>query len=169
MLTGWPRLGFTREIFPDAKLIHVMRDGRAVAQSFMETSWWEGWWGPQNWGWGELLPEYLREWESHERSFVALAAISWKVYMDNYEAARKLLPAGSILEVRYEDLCDDTGGILGEVLKYCELPPSVILDRAVEKIPVVSNNDKWRHVFSSRQQRILNDVLAEYLEKYNYR
>src|SRR5579864_929547 len=30
-VTGWPRVGFLREIFPNAKFIHVVRDGRPVA------------------------------------------------------------------------------------------------------------------------------------------
>src|SRR5262245_34783722 len=29
--TGWPRAGFVRRIFPEARFIHVVRDGRAVA------------------------------------------------------------------------------------------------------------------------------------------
>lgn len=29
--TGWSRLGFFSSIFPDAKFIHIVRDGRAVA------------------------------------------------------------------------------------------------------------------------------------------
>jgi hypothetical protein len=30
-ITGWPRLGYLAEVFPQARFIHVLRDGRAVA------------------------------------------------------------------------------------------------------------------------------------------
>lgn len=29
-ITGWPRIGFLKKAFPDAKFIHLVRDGRAV-------------------------------------------------------------------------------------------------------------------------------------------
>src|SRR5687768_5472099 len=32
-LTGWPRIGYLNEIFPDAIFIHLVRDGRDVANS----------------------------------------------------------------------------------------------------------------------------------------
>ena len=50
--TGFPRCEFFLEIFPDARFIHVMRDGRAVANSLLNVPWWDGtienswWWGP---------------------------------------------------------------------------------------------------------------------------
>ncbi len=34
-ITGWPRIGFLSEVFEDARFIHVMRDGRAVANSML--------------------------------------------------------------------------------------------------------------------------------------
>jgi hypothetical protein len=63
-VTGWPRMGFLKEIFPDAKFIHVYRDGRAVANSFLTVNWWSGWRGPSNWRWGELTPEQKERWEN---------------------------------------------------------------------------------------------------------
>lgn len=45
-ITGWPRVGFLHEIFEDAKFIHLIRDGRAVAYSLLQQPWWEGWRGP---------------------------------------------------------------------------------------------------------------------------
>jgi hypothetical protein len=38
--TGWPRTGFVSAVFPDARFIHVVRDGRAVVASDLQTSWW---------------------------------------------------------------------------------------------------------------------------------
>jgi hypothetical protein len=32
-ITGWPRIGFLAEIFEGAKIVHVVRDGRAVINS----------------------------------------------------------------------------------------------------------------------------------------
>ena len=44
-ITGWPRLGFLNEMLEDAKFIHLVRDGRAVASS-LHVDFWRGWYGP---------------------------------------------------------------------------------------------------------------------------
>src|SRR5919202_2026517 len=87
-ITGWPRIGFLSEIFEDARFIHVMRDGRAVANSMLNVYFWQGWKGPQDWGWGELSSAQENEWNEHGQSFVVLAAIQWKILMEAMENAK---------------------------------------------------------------------------------
>ncbi|MGH8165623.1 MAG: sulfotransferase, partial [Woeseiaceae bacterium] len=41
-LTGWPRISFLQEIFPDARFIHILRDGRAAVNSLIQTAFWGG-------------------------------------------------------------------------------------------------------------------------------
>ena len=55
-ITGWPRLGYLNEIFEDARFIHLVRDGRAVAASLLHVDFWRGWFGPQGWRAGLLSP-----------------------------------------------------------------------------------------------------------------
>ena len=50
-ITGWPRVKFLKGIFPDAKFIHVYRDGRAVTASNLRVGFWNGWEGPGKWRW----------------------------------------------------------------------------------------------------------------------
>jgi len=45
-----PRIGFLQAIFPDAKFIHIVRDGCAVANSRMNAPFWKGWQGLNTWG-----------------------------------------------------------------------------------------------------------------------
>src|SRR5918992_3940606 len=70
-ITGWPRIGFLSEVFDDASFIHVMRDGRAVANSMLNVYFWRGWYGPQGWRAGLLSAEDRATWEAYDRSFVA--------------------------------------------------------------------------------------------------
>src|SRR5258708_21991537 len=44
--TGWPRAGFLAGILPGSKFIHVVRDGRAVANPRLHMDWGEGLHGP---------------------------------------------------------------------------------------------------------------------------
>ena len=51
--TGWPRAGLLHAVFPEARFVHVVRDGRAVASSLVQQPWWPGFGGP---GGVELRP-----------------------------------------------------------------------------------------------------------------
>lgn len=167
-ITGWPRVGLLARIFPTAKFIHLGRDGRSVANSFMNVPWWRGWQGPENWRWGELADNYREEWEFHGRSFVALAGIQWKIFMDAFESAKKKLPDQNLLDLNYQELCSDPVGVYEKTLNFCGLQESASFSHSLEKFSLVDTGSKWRKDLSERQQQILNEVLAGYLEKYGY-
>jgi hypothetical protein len=103
-VTGWPRVGFLRAAFPEARFIHVVRDGRAVANSWLQMGWWRGYQGPSAWHLGPLPPQYEAEWIESGRSFVVLGGLGWKMLVEAFEAAQATVPAESWLEVRYEEL-----------------------------------------------------------------
>jgi omega-hydroxy-beta-dihydromenaquinone-9 sulfotransferase len=167
-ITGWPRISFLSEIFEDARFIHVMRDGRAVANSMLNVYFWQGWKGPQNWGWGELLPDQKKEWNEHGQSFVALAAIQWKILMDAMEKAKKTLSSEEFLEIRYEDLCADPLGQLRKVTQFCELEWTDGFRRHLGKYQPNNTNDKFMYDLTPKQQRDLEEVLGNYLRRYGY-
>jgi omega-hydroxy-beta-dihydromenaquinone-9 sulfotransferase len=167
-ITGWPRVSFLREIFPDARFIHVLRDGRAVAASLLNVDFWWGWRGPSNWRWGPLTPAQQEEWECHGRSFVALAAIQWKILMDAMQEAKRDLDPAGMMDVRYEDLCRDPIPMLRRATEFAELPWATVLERAVAREGLRSENDKWRRDLTPRQQEILQTVLATHLAQYGY-
>jgi hypothetical protein len=167
-VTGWPRIGFLRALYPEALFIHVMRDGRPVASSFLNVPWWHGWQGPSNWLWGELSPAHQAEWNRHERSFVALAGIQWKILMDALEASRSPLPPAVYHEIRYEELCGDPIGTFRTALQFVGLDWTPRFERAIRATPLKSENEKWRRDFTAAQQAILETVLHDYLTRYGY-
>ncbi len=102
--TGWPRAAFLHEVFPTARFIHVVRDGRAVANSWLQMPWWLGFGGPERWQWGPLPSDLAAEWEAAERSFTVLAGLLWRMLIDSFDHARAALPDDAWLEIRYEDI-----------------------------------------------------------------
>jgi hypothetical protein len=166
--TGWSRMGYLREIFPDAKFIHVLRDGRAVANSFMNVDWWLGWQGPQNWRYGELSPALAAEWERSGRSFVALAAIQWKIIIASMEEGRRQVAEENFLELRYEDLCADPTASMQRVTRFAGLEWTPDFAASVARQSLRSMNDRWRTELTPAQQQVLQASLAETLERCGY-
>ncbi len=95
-VTGWPRTGFLRAAFPDARVVNVVRDGRAVASSWLQMGWWDGWQGPDRWIYGPLPAELHALWEASGRSFAVLAGLGWRMLLEAAERARERL-AGRLL------------------------------------------------------------------------
>jgi hypothetical protein len=167
-ITGWPRVGFLSQIFEDAKFVHIMRDGRAVANSMLNIHFWRGWKGPQNWGWGELAPVHREEWDEYGQSFVVLAAIQWKILMDAVEDARSSVDSEHFLEIRYEDLCSDPLNTVKKVATFCGLKWSADFQEQIGAYQLKNTNDKFKSDLTARQQRDLEEVLGDYLRKYGY-
>ncbi len=167
-ITGWPRLGFLKEVFPDAKFIHLYRDGRAVVNSLLHVDWWLGWQGTEKWGEGPLSPERMAKWEKYHQSFVALAAISWEILLEAQEKAQQLIPPEDILQIRYEDFCVNTTQTLQQAMTFSEMDWTANIEATVRQIPVKSTDYKWKEDLTAEQQWILNDCLHDTLQKYGY-
>jgi Sulfotransferase family len=167
--TGWPRAGFIDAVFPEARFVHVIRDGRAVAASMVQMPWWRGFEGPDAWGWGPLPTAYRKEWEVSGRSYVVLAAVQWKMLMDAFERAREGIPQERWLDVRYEDFLEDPQGTVETIVAFLARPMSDVLRRAVgvQRFDA-SRRNAFRHALSEADVSALNTVLAEHLERYGY-
>jgi hypothetical protein len=167
--TGWPRSGFLRRIFPDARFVNVIRDGRAVANSFLQMPWWRGYRGPSDWGWGPLPDEYQQIWEDSERSFAVLAGLEWRLLMDAFDVARALVPEGQWLDVRYEDFVAEPRRWTEEILGFLNL----------EWTPAFGSGFAKYHFDQERQQAyradlgihdvaLLDAALCPALTRYGY-
>ena len=167
-LTGWPRIGFLNEIFPDAKFIHIVRDGRAVTNSLINIGFWWGWQGPENWRWGQLPQDYAEEWNKYNQSFIALAAIEWKMIMDAFEVAKQQVPGDRYIEIKYEELCENPLEVYRRAMDFAELPWTKKFENQILSTSLVNSNSKWIKEFNSSQKDMLNDMLAGHLSKFNY-
>jgi len=131
--TGWPRASFLHRAFPTARFIHIVRDGRAVANSWLQVPWWRGFGGPEHWQWGPLPPHLATEWEQADRSFVVLAGLLWRMLMEAYDVARDALPQEAWLEIRYEHLAAHPEEALREIFDFSGLKWSEGFDRGFDR------------------------------------
>ena len=167
--TGWPRIGFLGEIFPQARFIHIVRDGRAVANSWLQMNWWGGYRGPQHWQWGLLPSPMQAEWTANGQSFVTLAGLSWRILMEAFiEAGAKLDPA-RYMEVRYEDFVSNPVESLRAMVNFVDLPWSRRIERAVS-ISHVHDSRKRAYAkdLTADQVAELERVIGDLLARYRY-
>jgi hypothetical protein len=169
-LTGWSRIGYLNEIFPDARFIHIVRDGRAVASSYLHINeWqWRGWYGPYSWRYGPLSPEDQAAWEASGRSFAALAGIQWRIHTRAIDSARAGVDPARFLQVRYEDFCEAPLEACRRVVEFSELERSPAFERHVTASRIPDMSTRYRKDLSVAQQRLLTDLLRDDLRKYGY-
>lgn len=168
--TGWPRARFIDEVMPNARFLHVVRDGRAVASSIVQRPWWKGYLGVPGWGFGELSDELHEIWERHGRSFVVLAGLEWRILMDAFDEAAGQIGPERWLELRYEDIVAEPREHWERILELAGLPWDEDFESAFAAYPVAtSRREAFRQGLTSRQVAQLEDAIGEHLEARGYR
>jgi hypothetical protein len=167
-IAGWSRIGFLKEIFEDAKFVHIVRDGRAVASSVLHVDFWQGWRGPQGWNAGMLSPQDQAVWDRTNRSFVALAGIQWQLRTRAMEAARQKIDPSDFYEVKYEQFCEQPVETYRRVLDFAELPQSDEFERYIKKASIRNMSNRWRDDLTTEQQTVLDNLLRDDLRRYGY-
>lgn len=143
------------EMFPDAQIIHIIRDGRDCALSM-----------------------YAREHDFGVYNSY-FAARYWQQYVETGQAHGRALPADVYMELRYEDLIRDPRA---ELERICRFLGEEYSDALVEyrksggkgKTPLLqqpiqnSNAEKWRSRMSPRQIRLFESGAGKTLAANGY-
>jgi sulfotransferase family protein len=172
--SGWSRIGFLREVFPGARFIHVVRDGRAVAHSYTTIDWWNGWQGIHRWRLGLPDDDVRAKLERYGYSFLALAAVYWKILVDSILDASRQLPADDHLLIRYEDLVADPVKQATRCIEFCGLADDAAFRRHLRTVSIVDANTvtlripPWRESVDRAQVEMMNDLIGEELAQLDY-
>lgn len=160
--TGWSRVRFADRIWPDARYVHIVRDGRAVAWSLMQQPWWHGWQGPSQWRWGPLPAQDQLAWEGSSKSFAVLAGLQWQLCVRNC-SARGRETGDRFREIRHEDLVANPAKVLGGLCEWAGLRP-----RAWNGDMLSGRNECWRTELPAVEQSRLQAVIGPTLAAYGY-
>jgi hypothetical protein len=142
--------GLIADVYPDGRIVHIIRDGRDVTRSLLAHPW-----GPGS---------------------VADAAREWRT---SIEAARAGAHGSDrYLEIRYEDLLAEPAAGIGELYRWLGLPvDDAILDGALAEAKVSRNLDpmrtapgagKWRGGFTRKDLDAFEEVAGELLYALGY-
>jgi hypothetical protein len=167
--TGWPRTGLLHAAFPDARFIHIVRDGRAVANSWLQMRWWSGYQGPSKWYLGPLPEAYACEFEASGGSFVLLAGLAWKLLMDAFEQARAAVPPAQWLDVRIEDVDADPRGQVATLLDFIGLEWTPAFEAGFARHSFHSSRrEAFRRDLDPANLALLEGSLRDHLKAWGY-
>ncbi len=148
---------YIAKTFPQARYIHLVRDGRDIAFKRHLTD------DPQRTlGWKLLsycgalhLPHYLQ------------AGISWAFQVDNFDRFRSTVPTGQILDVTFEDLCLHSQQVAHHIGDFFDLPFTQACEQYIaekintKKVAQYQENDP-------EQVRQVEARIASTLKRYAY-
>jgi hypothetical protein len=127
------RIGFVRAIFPDAKFVHLIRNGIEVAQSIARLAQVRDWFGRDDYKW-EQLQEYARA-EGREALLAwctddfTRGLLEWRLSVGAARRALRTLPAESSIEIRYEEMITQPETICGKLETFSGLEPNEAMRR----------------------------------------
>lgn len=157
------RLPYLRQFYPEAKLIYIIRDGRAVVESHVSKLYREG---------------LIKEWPRDKRKLFAENREELAVWLSGYwkecieevkrqDAALGLTQNGIMITVRYEDIIADRFAVMYRICDFVGLDRSRFMPNALENITVSDNNNKWRKMPPETIKKI-EDVIGPQLAQLQY-
>ncbi len=156
------RISYLRALFPDCRIIHIIRDGRAVVGSLVRKARNE----PDRHrfplgrfakppGWRELLD--LRQAEQFAHLWVRLVA---------HARSTGQAKPDSYTEVFYEDFCDDPRAVLGRLYQSCELKSHPRLADVPARF--TSRNEGWRVGLTPTEEERVEEIVGPLLAQLGY-
>ncbi len=166
--TGWPRAGLLSAAFPEARFVHVVRDGRAVANSWLQMDWWKGHLGPEGWHFGPLPDELANRWHDLGQTQPVLAALAWQILTEAHDACADQL-GDRWLTVRYEDVLADPRTNLSAILDHLGLAWTPEFESGINRYSLSTGRTAaYRSDLFDDQVAAMEAACATQLTRYGY-
>lgn len=134
------------ELFPDIKIIHIVRDGRDVASSLNKLSW-----GPND---------------------PIVAANYWMKRVQTGSEGNKLLPTENYIEIKYEDFLEKPIPEFKKLIEFVDVADRKEVLETFENtiIPKIKSGNcyKWKRSFTDYEKAVYEAVAGDVLKHYNY-
>jgi hypothetical protein len=148
-------------VFPEARFVNIVRDGRAVAYSLSRVNWWDE---AEIW-WSDMTPE---QWRAAGRDEWELPARVWVEEVRVVREALARIDPSRTLEVSYEALVASPHEILARMADFAGLPASNEWQEALRDVKFSSQNEVWRSALDAAAQQRIAAVQAEELRRHGY-
>lgn len=174
------RMAFLDALFPRARFVHIIRDGRDVVASLLFRNRGREWGHLEIPGWRDLLAKYPDE------NWIR-CAYQWKTAVTTARSEGRALGTARYLEIRYEDLVRSPVATLGPVFSFLDLDLDEHVRAFAEKIQdatadsyharkqlrhYVENHSRrigrYEENLDERQQRDVLEVCGDLLRELGY-
>lgn len=155
------RIPQLRSVFPKARYIHLIRDGRAVAHSLSRVEWWdehELWWDGRK----------AAELEQAGEERLTICAKNWTYEMKELYSGLSAVDPASLLEIRYEELLDAPVVQLGRILEFLGLSLASGYQQAIESLRLTNRPAAWSSRWTTDQLESVLRVEQSLLDELGY-
>lgn len=147
-------LGHLYELYPDARFVQVIRDGRDVVASILERGFW-----PVN-------PRLVMAIDGSFPKTVENGAIYWRAVLRHGRRLAANLPADRYLEIRLERLLESPDSTFRLVCKHIEESYDPRLEKRLD--PSRAHRGRWREAFSPQDEQAFLEIAGDLLSELGY-
>lgn len=134
------RINFMKRIFPDAKIVHIFRDGRDVVNSITRG-----------------MPDFMIE----------KICDRWINSLNEVKNQLKKIPSSDFYDIKYEDFCERPNEIIIDVFEKFELKVNEkIQNKLPTKLP--NYNGLWKKEMNEKYHDLLEQKLSPTLKIWGY-
>jgi LPS sulfotransferase NodH len=157
------RVAVLRQAFPRCKFIHLVRDGRSVADSLVKV----GWWADHQLFWAGKTP---RELKAEGVNDLHIAARNWVEGMQQIEHGLRRVEPEAKHTLRYEQLLADPHGELRKLLRFMNV--QAYADPAYEafiaSLSIRPVEASWRRKWSAADCETVTALQRDTLARWGY-
>ena len=168
-LTGPGRIAYLSSIFPEARFVHVVRDGRAVVNSLLKVAFWKnkGGFDAPFWENG-LSKDEMKPWLDNRHPAI-LAAIQWRKVIYSIRDESNRLASDQYIEIRYEDFVNSPGNCINDLYNFSgiETASKTVYD-SKSSVNITDMNKKYLADMDESVLRDINDLLRPALQEFGY-
>jgi len=149
------------ELFPAARFVNVVRDGRAVAYSLSRVHWWPGltvWWYGGTPG----------RWQAEGRDPWELCARHWGRELAVLEEGLAAVPAAQRLEIRYEALVAAPLETMRQLAAFAGLGDRRDWIRDLDRLRYPNRNERWHTELGPEVRARIEAIQHDDLRRLGY-
>ncbi len=158
---GHARMRLLSVPFPDAIFIHIIRDVRAVTESFhriIEVGGFRTW--EERDLWPRVWPEqWRRMFVERYRNPFGLCVYLWMHFTASIREEGRRLAGNRYVEIRYEDLSRHPTETLEKLLSVSGLRPSARVSWLARRVRPRNDNSRWKSVLTPQQIQAIDEIL----------
>lgn len=168
-LTGPGRIAYLKSIFPDAKFIHVIRDGRAVVNSLMRIDFWRDKGGYEAPFWNNgLSSESLQPWLDQSHPAI-LAAVQWANIIRSIRQEADAIPEEDYIEIKYEDFVTDPVSEMEKLYVFAGIHHIDLNENTDSNAALITDMNKTiLENLDETNSQAVEDVMCEMLRQTGY-